>query len=35
MLTVEKVHADMSAAKIPPEWKSADIKEGDSVAPAN
>lgn len=30
-LKVEKVHASMSAAKIPPEWKNADIKEGDVV----
>lgn len=31
MLKVEKVHSTMSAAKIPPEWKNADIKEGDTV----
>lgn len=31
MLQVEKVHTNMAAAKIPPEWKNADIKEGDSV----
>ncbi|MCM8782660.1 MAG: hypothetical protein NC828_06410, partial [Candidatus Omnitrophica bacterium] len=31
VLVVEKVHTSMAAAKIPPEWKSADIKEGDTV----
>jgi len=30
-LKVEKVHTNMSAAKIPPEWKKADIREGDIV----
>ncbi|MFH1847889.1 MAG: hypothetical protein ABH825_01575, partial [Candidatus Omnitrophota bacterium] len=28
---VEKVHSNMSAAKIPPEWKGARIREGDIV----
>lgn len=32
MLQVEKIHANMAAAKIPPEWKNVDIKEGDMVA---
>jgi hypothetical protein len=32
ILQVEKVHANMSAAKIPAEWKSVDIKEGDKIA---
>lgn len=31
MLQVEKVHTSMSAAKIPPEAKNIDIKEGDEV----
>lgn len=31
-LQVEKVHANMAAAKIPPEFKKVDIKEGDVVA---
>lgn len=31
MLQVEKVHASMSAAKIPPEAKNIDIREGDEV----
>lgn len=30
-LEIEKVHASMSAAKIPPQAKNADIKEGDEV----
>ena len=31
MLEVEKVHSNMSAAKIPPEWKGSAVKEGDTV----
>lgn len=30
-LQVEKVHSNMSAAKIPPEFKNVDIREGDEV----
>lgn len=34
MLKVEKVHESMSAARIPSEWKNADIMEGDIVTVA-
>lgn len=31
-LQVEKVHTTMSAAKLPPEWKGVDLREGDKVS---